>query len=144
MPKKTVKIHDLALRLTPAAAVINTALKVVDGPFKRRKMDMLLAYNPPDNETDRWGYAKPGRRDKEVSISVTICNRRNSELPTGTVEYNVGDGLPGERSMSLDFYDLDEALKIYNQIVKWGWKKYFQRIIAKNKKSPKLRAVNCQ
>ena len=117
--KEPLMAHEQAFKNNPLAKAIGEAVKIVDGPFKKRKMDMLLAYNPADNSIDG-----DGDRDKEVALTVLITNKRNSELPPGIVEYGVCDGLPGERDTSLDFYDLAEALDMFNFIAKKGWSAY--------------------
>lgn len=42
-------------------------------------------------------------------------------LGDGMVEYQVSDGLPGERTRSGDFYILAEAMALFGQIRQSGW-----------------------
>lgn len=51
----------------------------------------------------------------------------NRGVREGTVEYMVSDGLPGERSMSFDFFNFHEAEKMYKELVRIGWKEYAKR-----------------
>ena len=37
------------------------------------------------------------------------------EIPPGSIEYQVSDGLPGRRSFSNDFYTFKEALDFFNE-----------------------------
>ena len=40
---------------------------------------------------------------------------------TGTIEYQVSDGMDGYRSTSFDFYNIDEAITNFNKICNEGW-----------------------
>jgi len=39
----------------------------------------------------------------------------------GAVEYQVGDGMPGKRSESVDFWNLPEAIEFFNLVKENGW-----------------------
>ena len=92
---------------------IDSAIKLIDKVFAKHKMDIVLAY-----EESKHG---------PVVITALVCNEKNSEMPPGTVEYSLCDGLPGKRSESFDFFDLDEALKAFNKVVKNGWNAWLNR-----------------
>ncbi len=40
----------------------------------------------------------------------------------GLLEFNVCDGMPGDRSEALNFYSFSEAMKVFNSIAKKGWR----------------------
>lgn len=47
--------------------------------------------------------------------------------PAGTVEYQISDGIEGDRSHSIDVYDFNEAAAIFEKIVINGWD--FEKVI---------------
>lgn len=100
---------------TPQTGLLADAMRTIDKAFAKHNMDVLLCYERNDE------------RDEEYVITLTICTKKNSDHPPGTIEYNVCDGPPGLRSESADFFDLDEALKFYKSIVKMGWKAYYAK-----------------
>lgn len=107
---KKIKPHRAALK-SPINSKIASAIKLIDKVFEKQNLGIILAYNPAEYD-----------KDNEVCITAIVCTKDNSELPAGTVEYNVSDGLPGKRGMSWDYYDLDEALAMFKAISEHGWK----------------------
>jgi len=91
--------------MKPTREEIAAAIKLLNKRFASFNMDLLLAYE----------------EDQSVCLTAMVCNRKNSSRRSGMVEFNVCDGLPGERGFSVDFDDLDEALKAFNLIAKHGW-----------------------
>ncbi len=53
----------------------------------------------------------------------TEIGGRSFPRPAGTIEYQVSDGLPGQRGTSFDFYRLSDAIACFKHIQQVGWKK---------------------
>jgi len=50
------------------------------------------------------------------------------KILAGTIEYQVCDGLPGERSHCNSFWSFAEAVKFFNEVVEdGGWKEWFTK-----------------
>lgn len=111
MSKKVLTPDQKALQ-NPKNIEIAKAIRLIDGVFAKHKMDILLAYQASEDDPDL-----------EVSLTALVCTKKNSDHKPGTVEFNIGAGLPGVRGDTLDFFDLDEALKMYNNLCNkgWGW-----------------------
>lgn len=52
--------------------------------------------------------------------SVFLLVGYNSD--TGTIEYQVSDGMDCHRSMSFDFYNIKEAIKCFDKVCDEGWR----------------------
>lgn len=75
--------------------------------------------------------------DKDIGVyliaSILDKNSTDDEKkkPNGTIEYQVSDGLPDHRSISVDFYQLEESLKFFEEVVKLGgWRQYNAKMIS--------------
>ena len=58
------------------------------------------------------------------SVMTEEMIEEDDNRQTGQIEYQVSDGLTGDRSTSLDVYTYREAVELFNLIVQKGWKNY--------------------
>lgn len=62
----------------------------------------------------------------EIGWESDPCDEDAVSRPLGTVEWAVGDGLPGERSHFESYYDLSSAIARFKAIkAGGGWKKFY-------------------
>jgi hypothetical protein len=87
-----------------------TVVAEVDSPAIRKSVLLLFNY------TERRLVLLV---DASASPSVFLLVGKHD---TGTLEYQVSDGMEGNRSHSFDFYNLREAMDCFDKVCDKGWK----------------------
>jgi hypothetical protein len=54
-------------------------------------------------------------------IPAIMTHKSSEHLPSGAVEYQVSNGLPGLRTHSADFVHLQDAVEFFGDVVLHGW-----------------------
>ena len=79
------------------------------------------------------------KQNEEASVYIlpALLDRDSTDVPSrvGKIEYQVSDGLEGQRSTSADFYNYYDALKFYKAVEKRGWQSAMRDPPKKKRKS---------
>lgn len=100
---------DATVPRPASAKEIEAAFLVLDSVFERHNRNMILLCAPILHA------------NYDLVLTAQLRTPTNSCDDFGKIEFCVCDGLPGERSTAHSYYDLEEALRAFQDIQQKGW-----------------------